>query len=151
MAKFTVSRIFIHNSDTKDSGTVSWGAIRHYHTHVKQWRGGIGYHAGCELVLSGQEVYYEVLMGRMWDVQGAHCRGHNDNSLGICFIGKFDKTVPPRKMIEAGSKVIALWLKLFGLSIKDIYPHSYFDTHKTCPGRLFNMEFLKECVRRCCE
>jgi len=150
MAKFTVSQITIHNSATEDSGTVSWGSIRRYHIHTLKWR-DIGYHAGCELVLSGQEVDYEVLMGRMWDVQGAHCRGHNDNSLAICFIGNFDKTVPPRKMIETGSKVIALWLKLFGLSIKDIYPHSYFDTHKTCPGRLFNMEFLKESVRRCYE
>lgn len=146
MAKFTPSRVIIHNSDTKDSGTVSWGAIRHYHTHVKKWRGGIGYHAGCELVLSGQEVYYEVLMGRMWNVQAAHCRGHNRNSLGFCFIGDFEKTVPSQRMIQAGAKVIALWLDLFGLTTKDIYPHSYFDAYKTCPGTFFDMALLKRAV-----
>ncbi len=146
MATFKPKRILIHNSATRDSGTVSWGAIRRYHTHVKKWRGGIGYHAGVELVLSGQEVYYEVLMGRMWDVQGAHVRGHNRNTLAICFIGNFDKTVPSDNMIKAGAKVIALWLKLFGLSIKDIYPHNEFNAYKSCPGVHFNMGYLKRCV-----
>ena len=78
---------------------------------------------------------------------GAHCKQHNRNSLGFCFVGNFDKTVPSKKMIVVGAKVIALWLNLFNLSIKDIYPHSYFDTHKTCPGTLFDMDYLKRRVK----
>jgi len=109
----------------------------------------IGYHAGVELVKSGVELYYEILMGRMWDVAGAHTRGHNSNSLSICFIGNYDKIQPPKEMLEAGAKVIALWLDLFGLSINDIFSHHDFDPNKTCPGTKFDMESLKDEVRRC--
>lgn len=147
---FKVNKVIVHHSLTKDSGSVSWGAIRKYHTQtLKQPYKEIGYHCGVELVKSGEEFYFEALMGRMWDVAGAHCRGYNTDSLGICFIGNYDKIPPSKEMLEAGAKVIALWLDLFSLSINDIYSHHNFDSHKSCPGKLFNMETLKECVRRC--
>lgn len=150
MARLIPKKIFVHHSLTKDSGTVSWGAIRTYHMFVLDPpMVDIGYHAGVELVKSGAELYYEILMGRMWDVPGAHTRGHNHDSLGICFIGNYDVEVPKKEMMEAGAKIIALWLDLFSLAINDIYTHHNYDSRKSCPGKLFNMEFLKECVRRC--
>jgi len=150
MARFIPKKIFVHHSLTKDSGSVSWGAIRKYHTQtLKRPYKDIGYHVGVELVKSGEELYFEALMGRMWTESGAHCRGQNSHSLGICFIGNYDKEVPKKGMMEAGAKVIALWLDLFNLSINDIYSHHNFAPHKSCPGKLFNMETLKEYVRRC--
>jgi len=149
MAKFVPTKVICHHSLTKDSGTVSWGAIRKYHTQtLKRPYIDIGYHCGVELVKSGEELYFEALMGRMWTESGAHCRGHNGDSLSICFIGNYDKEVPKKGMMEAGAKVIALWLDLFNLSINDIYSHHNFAPHKSCPGKLFDMEYLKECVRR---
>lgn len=147
MANLVPKRIIVHHSLTKDSGTVSWGAIRKYHTKVKDppWS-DIGYHVGVELVLSGNEEGYEILMGRMWDRTGAHVRGHNHNSLSICFIGNYDKIAPRKEMLKAGAKVIALWLKLFGLSVDDIYSHHNFNIHKSYPGKLFDMEYLKMLV-----
>lgn len=140
-------KIFIHHSLTRDSGTVSWGAIRRYHTKVKDppWS-DIGYHAGVELVISGGEPYYETFMGRMWDRRGSHVRGHNYNSLGICFVGNYDKIAPYKDMLKAGAKIIALWLKLYNLSIDDIYPHHAFDPNKSCPGKMFDTDYLKMLV-----
>lgn len=108
----------------------------------------IGYHAGVELVLSGGEANYEALMGRMWDRSGAHTRGHNSNSLAICFVGNYDKISPRKPMLEAGAKVIALWLKLYNLTVDDIYSHHYFNAYKTCPGALFDMEYLKMLIQK---
>lgn len=147
---FIPKKVFVHHSLTKDSGSVSWGAIRTYHTKtLDEPYSDIGYHAGVELVKSGNELYYEILMGRMWTEQGAHCRGQNEDSLGICFIGNFDLVLPPMAQLEAGAKVIALWLDLFELAINDIYSHHNFAPHKSCPGKFFDMESLKECVRSC--
>ena len=143
---FISQKVVVHHSLTKDSGSVSWGAIRKYHTQVMKWS-GIGYHAGVELVMSGQEVNYEILMGRMWDKSGAHTRGHNTDSLGICFVGNYDIIPPPKRMLMVGAKVIALWLRLFNLSIDDVYSHHNFNIYKTCPGTQFDMNYLKTCIR----
>lgn len=147
MVLFIPKIITVHHSLTRDSETVSWGAIRNYHIETLGWT-DIGYHCGVELVESGYQAYYEALLGRMWDVSGAHTRGHNQNSLGICFIGNYDKIPPRKEMLETGAKVIALWLKLFDLSVDDIHSHHNFNIHKSCPGKLFDMDHLKMLVQK---
>lgn len=146
MPTFIPTKVIVHHSLTKDSGSVSWGAIRRYHTQTLKWA-GIGYHVGVELVLSGQELNYEILMGRVWDRSGAHTRGQNSDSLSICFIGNYDIIPPKKQMLITGARVIALWLRLFDLSIDDIYSHHHFNAYKTCPGTYFDMEYLRTCVR----
>jgi N-acetylmuramoyl-L-alanine amidase len=139
---FEAKRIIIHHSLTKDSATVSWGDIRRYHTQDLGWH-DIGYHAGVELVESGgHSFYFEALMGRMWDVEGAHASGHNSDSLGICFVGNYDIVVPPTEMLESGAKVLALWMKLFNIPSSEIYGHHAFASYKSCPGTLFPLSTL---------
>lgn len=81
-------------------------------------------------------------MGRMWNIPGAHCAGQNHDSLGICFIGNFDKVSPSDEIFEVGAKIIRLWIELFKIPIGEIYPHRLFNLQKTCPGKLFNMDRL---------
>ena len=141
---FKPKRIIVHHSLTKDSFTASWGAIRKFHTETLHWS-DIGYHAGVDLVKSGDEVYYEVLMGRMWDKQGAHCGGHNEDSLAICFVGNFDYYKPSDAQLEAGGRIISLWMKLYDIKIDNIYGHRDF-SDKTCPGKLFDFKDLKHYI-----
>ncbi len=135
------NKVIIHHSATADSGSVSWGAIRTYHTKTLGWS-DIGYHAGCELVVNGSNAYYEVLMGRPWNKTGAHCEGQNVNSLGFCFVGDFDKDIPPAEQLLVGAKLIRTWMDLYGIEMEQIYRHSDFSP-KTCPGGRFEMEILK--------
>lgn len=134
---FRPKRIIVHHSLTKDSSTVSWGAIRRYHVETLGYS-AIGYHAGVELARDD----YEVFLGRMWDKMGSHCRGYNIDSLGICFIGNYDLEKPPEKMLIAGGKLIALWMKLFNIPFEEIYTHHYLADYKTCPGAQFDMDEL---------
>jgi len=148
-------KIILHHSLTKDSGTVSWGAIRRYHVtpeddHSIFPDGGlgmrdIGYHAGVELVQSGPELYYEVLMGRPWDAPGGHTKGQNQTSLGICFIGDFDIREPPEGQLIAGARIVALWMRLFAIPIGEIYRHADFAS-KSCPGKMFDLPGFKKIV-----
>lgn len=136
----TPKKIIIHHSLTKDSETVSWGAIRTWHVEHEGYD-TIGYHAGVELVGNGPNIYYEVLLGRMWGLQGAHALGQNHDSLGICFIGNYDLEEPSGEILEMGAGVIKMWLWLFGISPDQIYGHRHF-SGKSCPGEKFNMEKL---------
>lgn len=126
--------VIIHHSLTRDSGTVSWGAIRRYHTETNGWK-DIGYHYGIELV----ENDYEVLVGRPQNIQGAHCPAVNSASLGICFVGNFDLAPPPDEMLIRAVNVFAPIIRSLGISWNNIYPHSKY-SQKTCPGKMFPMD-----------
>lgn len=139
------TKIIVHHSLTADSGTVSWNAIRKYHMETNGWS-DIGYHAGVELVETAGIKSYEILMGRIWDVVGAHATGFNSDSLGICFVGNYDLIAPPEKMLSTGAKVIALWLRVFGIEKAAIYRHSDFNLDKSCPGTQFPFSHLLEIV-----
>jgi len=139
------NKIIVHHSLTKDSLTVSWGAIRTWHVEHEGYD-DIGYHAGVELVGNGSSVYYEVLLGRMWNVPGAHTIGQNSSSLGICFVGNWDIQEPPDELLITGARVIKMWCWLFDISIDEIYGHRDFASYKSCPGLSFDMNKLRYLV-----
>lgn len=133
------TKIIIHHSLTRDSGTVSWTAIHSYHVNEKGWQ-DIGYHAGIEEV-KGQFV---CLYGRPDWLSGAHTKGKNGSSLGFCFVGDFDGTRPSdARLRTAARRVLAPWLLRWGLDVDALVPHSQFAS-KTCPGMLFPMDRLRE-------
>lgn len=134
--------IVIHHSLTKDGDTVSWDAIRRYHTDPAgppQYRmREIGYHAGVEMIGGA----YEVLFGRPLDWFGAHTVGRNRTHLGFLFVGNFDVRPPEDEMLQvACERALRPWMKAFGIGLSQIKPHSEF-APKTCPGRFFDMDHL---------
>jgi N-acetylmuramoyl-L-alanine amidase len=75
-----ISRVIIHCSATKPSMfevDVDW--IRHIHVAENGWS-DIGYH--YVITRDGR-----VQKGRPLEVSGAHCKGYNSNSIGICLVG----------------------------------------------------------------
>lgn len=135
-------QIIIHHSMTRDSETVSWPAIEHYHTHIRHWK-DIGYHAGIEEV-GGRLV---CMYGRPLWIPGAHTRGQNSSSLGFCFVGCFDEFAPAeRRLRMAARRVLAPWCIQFGIRIEDIYGHNFY-ADKSCPGRMFDVKLLREYVK----
>lgn len=138
-----IERIIIHHSLTKDSKTVSWQAIRRYHTKTLGWD-QIGYHFGVELV----DDHYEILVGRMFNEPGAHCiqQGMNRRSLGICIIGNFDyNPVPSAQWIVAACFTASLLMQ-FNLPVSAVRGHRYYAPYKSCPGKNFDMNLFREQV-----
>lgn len=132
--------IILHHSLTKDTDTVSWGAIRNYHTLQLGWD-DIGYHFGIENING----HVEILMGRVPDTPGAHCKqaGMNKKSIGICFVGNYDLAPPPKNVWEAGLKLVAYFCKRHGIPIENVIAHRDYATYKTCPGTMFDMGEFK--------
>jgi len=133
--------IILHHSLTKDSETVSWGAIRRYHMEDLFWV-DVGYHFGIEQV--GNE--HEIFVGRMLNEMGAHCKGQNEDSIGICFLGNFDEQYPHRDQWHLGVRLVRSLCEVFTIDKDHIYPHSRFAPWKSCPGRQFSIAEFKDCL-----
>lgn len=127
--------IILHHSLTKDSGTVSWDAIRKYHIEKMGFR-DIGYHYGIERV--GSE--YKIFKGREENEIGAHTRGQNSTSIGICMVGNFDIQSPPKEQLYKLIELINDIFKRHGNL--PVFTHHLFAEYKTCPGTKFDMKWL---------
>lgn len=123
-----IKKVIIHCADTPEGRDVSTEEIRRWHTEERGWS-DIGYHWVIEL--DG-----DVHMGRDEEISGAHCRGHNGDSIGICYVGGADSDGNPKDTRTEAQKVSMDSL------VKDIlgrYPEAVVYGHrdfseKACPS-----------------
>ena len=123
-----INKIIIHCSATREGQDVSVDTIRRWHVIDNGWD-DIGYH--YIIGLDGS-----IHKGRPDNVQGAHTKGHNKNSIGICYIGGCVKGMHPKDTRTDAQKRSFLIL-LEGL--KSIYPKATVHGHnefsnKACPS-----------------
>ncbi len=83
-----IIKIVWHCSATKDDADVTVEQIRDWHVNGRGWS-DIGYHFVIELDGS-------VKAGRPLARKGAHVRGHNATSIGICYVGGLDRKGKPK-------------------------------------------------------
>lgn len=83
----TINEIIIHCTATPEGREVSVEQIRRW--HKQRGFSDIGYHLLIHLDGS-------VEVGRPLTVAGAHCTGHNANSLGVCYVGGVDADNRPK-------------------------------------------------------
>jgi hypothetical protein len=99
----------------------------------------IAYNATVEQI-NGE---YEVLIGRPWDMSGAHTLGHNDKSLGLCLVGNFNLAPPPLGQLAIAAKFISMWQRIYSIPTEQIFEHRDFSS-TDCPGDFFDLDELKE-------
>ena len=124
-----IDKIIIHCSATPEGRDDKTSDIKQWHT-AKGWS-DIGYHYVIELDGS-------VNMGRDIDRIGAHVRGENTGSIGICYIGGMDKEmISPKDTRNAKQKEA---LKCLISDLKSTYGaltvhgHNEYDSNKACPS-----------------
>ena len=145
MNPFKPSYIIIHHSLTKDSKTVSWQPIRKWHMGLHPDSPykmiDIGYQYGIELVNDR----YETLVGRMEGTVGAHTRGVNGVSIGICLVGNFDNEPPDIAQWKILLKLCANICLRYNISADNVKGHREYAPYKSCPGNAFDMiKFRKD-------
>ena len=82
-----INLIVIHCSATKEGKDYSVGDIRKW--HKKRGFKDIGYHFVITLV-------GKIKKGRPIEQPGAHAKGYNSNSIGVCYIGGLDFNGNPK-------------------------------------------------------
>lgn len=143
----TKTHIILHHSLIPDGTTAQWPAIRKYHMLNLGWS-DIGYHAGIEAIRYPGE--YEILIGRDFFYDGAHCKEKemNHKGYGFMFNGNFDIEVPPEKMLERAAKYLATICRLGHISPDNIEGHNKYSS-KSCPGELFDIDDFRNRVVEC--
>lgn len=135
--------IIIHHSWTEDGLSIDSSAIKRYHKNLG-WS-DVGYHYLVELV-NGE---YVIIKGRMDNEVGAHCKGFNDRSLGICFVGNFDDESPSMQLLEVATRLIKSLNEIYDIPINNVLGHRETyellnkPVEKTCPGKKFDMDKLR--------
>ena len=123
-----VKEIIVHCSATREEQQVSVDTIRDWHL-AKGWN-DIGYHFYIDL--DGT-----INKGRDIDKIGAHCKGHNRNSIGICYCGgvesdgKTPKDTRTQEQKDSLLNVLKTLKAMYPEAV--IYSHSEFAT-KACPS-----------------
>jgi N-acetylmuramoyl-L-alanine amidase len=127
----SITHLVIHCSDTGDN--VNIGAEEIHKMHLNFGWDGIGYHKViCRdgSVQNGRPEYWK----------GAHVKGLNNHSLGVCLIGSKNFTVMQFNSLE---KTLLDWKKKY-FPVIILGHRDAVQTHKTCP----NFDVLKWCNER---
>lgn len=77
--------------------------------------------------------------GRPIHRMGAHCLGHNADSIGVCVTGD---TVFSVDQFGALHRLLSALMAKYGLDKSKVYPHYYFNKLKTCPN--FDLQIILE-------
>ena len=84
----TIDKIILHCAATKEGHDIKTETIKSWHVKGNGWS-DIGYHYVIEL--DGT-----VKKGRPMHRSGAHTKGHNTGSIGVCYIGGIDIENKPK-------------------------------------------------------
>ena len=125
-----INKIIVHHSASNGKTTTP--------EDIKKWhlaRGmkDIGYHYIIDY--SGF-----IHVGRDYQKVGAHCKGKNLNSIGICVTGNFEKEFPSLEQSDS--------LRALCVSLKILFPKTTIEGHlenanTLCPGKNL-MPYIKD-------
>lgn len=107
----------------------------------------IGYHYGIEKVRGKATLQY----GRRVNKTGAHVRGMNKNTIGICVVGNYDRKAPPKYLLDKLEPLVRQLQREFKVPSKNVIGHWEAqrlqglppEKRKSCPGRLFDMSYFR--------
>ncbi|MBM7833323.1 peptidoglycan recognition protein family protein [Clostridium sardiniense] len=121
------SLIIIHHTEE-----IGWN-IHKVHNHHKTlgWE-GIGYNYFIEengTIIEGRGMHI-----------GAHTKGFNNKSIGICLNGNFDLSYPSKEQIKSLCNMCNMLMQKYNIPIESVIGHREVEgVTKSCPGYYFNM------------
>lgn len=134
-----IKRIIIHCTATKEGQDFDVSDIRRWHL-ANGWK-NIGYHFVIKLNGDIQE-------GRNIQQAGAHTKGYNQDSIGICYIGGCDKDGKPKDTRTEEQKnalycLVKTLMKKYGVS--EVKGHRDYSPDKNHDGKITQNEWVKSC------
>jgi len=124
-----INKIIVHCSATREGQDVSVETIRKWHVEGRGWT-DIGYHFYID-------IHGDIYKGRDIAKIGAHTKGYNRNSIGICYAGgvESDGKTPKDTRYDCQKESLLAVLR----TLKAMYPNAEIHSHndfanKACPS-----------------
>ena len=140
------SAIIIHHSAT-DEGNAA--IIDKWHRENNGWN-GVGYDFVIGNGTNSGNGEVEPTYRWRGQLTGAHCGGTpgnwaNEEGIGICLVGDFDRTVPSSRQMESLAKLVRFLQQRYHIPKSRVFGHGTTPGgHVTdCPGTRFPMAWLK--------
>ncbi len=122
-----IKRAILHCSDSDEPAADNMAEIRRWHMEERGFK-DIGYHyvvrQGCHGIDRGV-----IEIGRPLWIVGAHCQGHNLDSVGIVLCGRHNFN---QDQFLACSKLLAMLKAIW--PFMTIHAHNEYNRAKTCPN-----------------
>ena len=136
-----INKVVCHHSATPRYQTLEKSIESFNRTHKQRLHPDVNskwYHLAYHFVVAEDGSYKQT---RGFNEVGYHASNYpiNTESLGICFIGNFDKETPTQAQYDTGTMLLAELSQTYKFSV---HPHNEF-APKTCPGKNFDMNILK--------
>lgn len=130
-----------------DSSNQTFADVNNWHRqNPNVWLGyysSLGYAIGYHYFIDKQGL---TTQGRANTDEGAHCKGQNRASIGICLAGNFDVTLPTPEQIIALTALLRRKMAELNIGTDKVYPHRHFAV-KTCYGRLLSDTWVTDILK----
>ncbi len=135
--QININTIIIHCSATQENKHYTVSDIDRW--HKERGFDEIGYH--YVIYLDGS-----LHNGRDINMVGAHCKGYNKGSIGICYIGGLDnnnrsKDTRNQQQKNALNDLVKKLQKKYLINKKNIFGHNELNSKKDCPCFNVKSEF----------
>jgi N-acetylmuramoyl-L-alanine amidase len=121
--RMDVKKLIVHCSDSDQEAHDHINIIRAWHVDGNRWK-DVGYHV---FIQNDGNIQF----GRRLDEVGAHTKGENDDSIGICLAGRHYFS---EYQYNTLTRVCIGLCLIFDLPFSEVYRHADFDDSKTCPN-----------------
>ncbi len=133
-----VHSIYVHHSASSRDDTTR-DEINQWHRD-RGWS-GIGYH----YVIEGDG---SIVEGRPLWKAGAHVKGNNSKTVGICLTGNFEIEQPSREQLESLWQLLEGTMANFNLQRHNVFGHKEWHQANTlCPGSKL-LHYIEEWRKR---
>jgi len=140
--------IVVHHTGGTDANPLAdtshhtFGVVDNWHKKLWNFRSSLGHYIGYHYFIDKTG---KVTQGRAdWD-EGAHTRGYNSVTLGVCLAGNFDATKPSKEQEEALRELLLRLMNKHNITLENCVPHRKF-ANKTCYGRNLPDNWLQKLV-----
>ena len=124
----TIRKVIVHVTDSPDSKDFNMHDISRWHKEMNFPQSKTGLYCGYHWVIRRNG---NVENARFEYEAGAHCRGHNSDSIGIAWVGRDDMT---KEQSLSLVKLLAEVCSRYGLEPKQVFGHRELNPGKTCPN-----------------